>query len=1036
MLSIQLLGPPHVALDQRPLNISRRKSRALLYYLAAHSVALSRDQILALLWPDHDRTAAQQLLRTTLYGLRKELGPELHVTDTTLALAPDTAIDLRRFERGLAALSEADDSIEPLAATLALYRGEFLAGFSLPDAEGFERWVAALRERTSQLAQHGYTILALRYEAHRDFSAAREVLARAIALNPLHEELQRTAMRIEYFAGDRAGAIRRYEQLRRLLDDELGVPPLEETRALYDAIITDTVPTSPQSRGAPYQAVLSSSRALAPTPPPMRQLSAETLPFTGRTAELHMLQALAVSHRLGLIEGETGIGKTRLAEAFLSNFAGIVLIGRAHELEQGLPYQPVIEALRELMRRADWPQIEAQLVLPTVWRSELARLLPELHAQAERAILDTITVPGGNEARLWEAVSQLLFVLARLQPVAFLIDDLHWADAATLALLGYLVRQPGRANLTFLATTRSIEPRSQLAALVRTLTREGRLLRLPLTRLGDTDTLTLAQHLSPLYAYPLAEWLTRNADGSPYIVAELVRYAREQGMLLADGTLNLSLLSTSPVVPGTVYTLLQARLDHLSDAARRVVDVAVAVGSEFDLDVIVRAAGLPEATVLDALDELLATQLIQPLEGLRYRFDHPLTMEVAYREVGEARHRAIHRMVAAALEQLHANQLERYAGLIASHFAEGNAAERAAHYAFLAGQRAAELSAWAEAIAFYQQALTSADDTRRLIIYQALGTAYMYAGAPAQAADELRTAVALAEQRNEGAIADRARLLLARTLMAQARFAEAIAIAQQILAHGIPDYQIDTELLWATALSIEGVDLEGAAQHLQHAIGAVATPPTPEQQAHIQFELGGLAAQQGDLPTAITHYRQTLAIAEANPEVVLYRVLALNNLAYHLMLLGDPTAQSYAVRGLELATEQGLLGFQPYLHSTLGEIALAEHDLNTAEQQFNQGLAIAEQLNIRERIAGITANLGLLAIQRGQPTRAIHRLATAQAQADALGTNHLAALIRMWLAPLLPPEEARVALAEARAIAQAGRRKRLLDEIAQIEARL
>ncbi|MBS1966918.1 MAG: transcriptional regulator, partial [Chloroflexi bacterium SZAS-1] len=181
MLSIQLLGPPHVALDQRPLNISRRKSRALLYYLAAHSVALSRDQILALLWPDHDRTAAQQLLRTTLYGLRKELGPALHVTDTTLALAPDTAIDLRRFERGLAALSEADDSIEPLAATLALYRGEFLAGFSLPDAEGFERWVAALRERTSQLAQHGYTILALRYEAHRDFSAAREVLARAIA---------------------------------------------------------------------------------------------------------------------------------------------------------------------------------------------------------------------------------------------------------------------------------------------------------------------------------------------------------------------------------------------------------------------------------------------------------------------------------------------------------------------------------------------------------------------------------------------------------------------------------------------------------------------------------------------------------------------------------------------------------------------------------------------------------------------------------------------------------------------------------------
>ncbi|KPV50675.1 hypothetical protein SE17_25520, partial [Kouleothrix aurantiaca] len=332
------------------------------------------------------------------------------------------------------------------------------------------------------------------------------------------------------------------------------------------------------------------------------------LPFTGRTAELEKLATLASSHRLGLIEGDTGIGKTRLAEEFLRDFQGLVLVGHAHELEQALPYPPVIEALRELIRQPGWPQLQAEAALPQVWRAELGRLLPELHDGGVPAPADG-RLAANNESRLWEAVSQLLLGLARGHALALLIDDLHWADASTLALLGYLVRQPTHAAITFLATTRPITPRTQLATLVQTLTREGRILRLPLGRLGDGATFELAQHFSPRYAYPLAEWLTRNADGSPYILAELLRYASEHQLLLPDGTLNLSLLSSSPVVPGTVYSLLQARLAGLSDAARRVVDVGVVVGSEFDLELVAQAAALPEPAVLDALDELLAEGL-------------------------------------------------------------------------------------------------------------------------------------------------------------------------------------------------------------------------------------------------------------------------------------------------------------------------------------------------------------------------------------------------------------------------------------------
>jgi tetratricopeptide (TPR) repeat protein len=261
-----------------------------------------------------------------------------------------------------------------------------------------------------------------------------------------------------------------------------------------------------------------------------------------------------------------------------------------------------------------------------------------------------------------------------------------------------------------------------------------------------------------------------------------------------------------------------------------------------------------------------------------------------------------------------------------------------------------------------------------------------------------------------------------------------IAIAQRVLAAGHAENMVSAELLWGTALSVEGVDLASAAEHLQKAAAFCAAQSNPADLAQIKFELGSVAAQRGDLPAAIASYREALAVAEANPTAGHYRVLAHNNLAYHLLLLGDASAIEHAETGLGIARETGLLFYVPYLLSTLGEIALAQPDLDTAERYFTEGLELAERLTIPERIAGLTANLGLVASRRGQTALAIHRLSSALSQADALGTRHLAAQIRIWLAPLLPPAEARAILAEARAIAESGGRKRLLGEIDRLTA--
>jgi DNA-binding SARP family transcriptional activator len=1033
-ISINLLGPPEVLRDGAALAIPRRKSRALLFYLAARRVPTPRDTVLDLFWPDTVRPAAQQTLRSTIYGLRQVLGP-LVLAGETLALAPGSDVDVWQLDDGLA-----NGAPAVLAAALARVRGPFLAGFSLPDTPEFDDWVAALRERYHADMVGGFAALGRAHEADGEFHAALDALERALALDPLREDVQRDAMRVQYRAGDRVGAIRRYEQLRKRLDDELGIPPMAETQAVYDAIIKDEG-TTLNDEDSEHASRMASAVQRAPGLQPPRGHPAlsrpegtrpSLLPFTGRQIELQAVRQMASARQLVLVEGEPGIGKTRLVEEFLRGANALVLRGAARELDQALPYQPVVEALRTLIERPDWPALRERISLPTVWLNEAGRLAPELASSQPPAASPAVA----DEARLREGVSQLLRALAQFRPLVLFIDDAHWADAATLGLLGYLVRQQ-MYNLTLIITAHPFEPRSPLALLAQNLTREGRLARLRLARLGEDDTHTLARQLSPAAADALASWLLRNAEGNPYVLAELVRSLRDEQMLQADGTLRLDRLQhDAPVVPPTVYTLIASRLARLSAPARAILDAAVAAGREFDSAVVAHAAGLSDEAALDALDELVAAGLVLPLDEQRLAFDHSLTMEVAYKEVGEARHRLVHRRVGEALEALHREALDEVAGQIAMHYLESRAVERAAPYALRAARRAVGLAAWTEAIGFFRQALDGMHNGERGAVLLELGTAYHRSGDSARAVEVFNAAVVHAG--DDQLAAALARLELAQALINQGRFGDVLAIAREIAADERIELAARGELLWGTGLSIEGADLQGAAEHLRRAeqltLAAQAAGGRGATLAHAYFEHGSVLAQQGELDAAIAYYQRTLDASDESS--IDWRILAHNNIAYHLHLLGDPQAERHARTGLAIAQERGAVGYLPFLYSTLGEIALAQGELALAEQQFGEGLVLAERLAMPERIAGLGANLGLVAARRGQTALAIHRLSTALARADALGIRHLAAQIRIWLAPLLPPEEAQATLTEARAIAEAGGRRRLLEQIVLLQRQI
>jgi DNA-binding SARP family transcriptional activator len=1025
-LEIQLFGAPRLLLNGQVVNSLRRKNRALLYYLAAQGGKSTREKFLSFFWPDHERSTAQPILRTMIHDLRKALGEAIEVEDQNIALAQDTSIDVQDFSMSLQ--SPLVDR-QKIAEALSLYRGDFLDSFSLSDSPQFDDWVNFERERYRLMAMRGFAELSHRHEAKQNYSAALESARRALAFNPFQEDVQRDVMRLLYLNGDRAGVIQQYEALRKLMDEELGVPPMPETRALYDSMINDTF--------APH--ITESPRQFSTT-----NLSVEkpVLPFLGRDAELKTLKGQLRAGKLILLEGDPGIGKTRLAVELITSEtrrkSALVLQGIAYELEQGLPYQPVVDAIRKWLVHPDSKALFAQLDVEPVWRVEIARLLPEVLTQF--ADIPTPTQPA-DEARLWEALIQFFRAMSLHQQVWLFLDDLHWADAATIAWLGYLIRHiPSSSSMKILATSRPLDRQTNLMKLLQALKHEDRLVQIHLSVLPKSVMQKMASTLSEEHDEQLSRWLIQNAEGNPFFITELVRYAYGIGLLKEDGTVDLELFSSTPTIPPTIQNLIESRLLHLTENARRILHIAAIIGREFDVDLVRQISAFSETETLDAIEELQTAHLINPLRANKFTFDHSLTMEVALNDMSEARRRSFHRHVAESLETIYQNNLDPVSGVIARHFTVGNVRDRAKAYWFRAGGFAANLAAWVEALAFYKQALdpeTSAIE--RAPIFLAMGAAHFHKGDFALASKDYRSAIEWAQLSQSLSLVEDAYLGLSLSLYPQARFTEAIDVAKRLRESGPPELVLCAEFIWGASLGVESAHPVEAEYHLREAERILherqGTFDSRVTTVQISYSLASVFGQQGRSREAVEQFLKVLDTMERGEGTLdtLRNIMLYNNLAYQLHLLGDASATTYIQKGIQLAQERGSLSHLPYLYSTSGEIALADEDLDTAEKYFRDGLRLAKQIPLRERIAGMTANLGLVAKARGKMDLAREQLQKALTLVEPLGNHHLEVRIRIWLAPLLAAQDAQACLNTARVLAERDGLYGLLEEIAQLE---
>jgi predicted ATPase len=457
-------------------------------------------------------------------------------------------------------------------------------------------------------------------------------------------------MQLLALTGRRDAAMQQYQQCRDTLGAELGLEPEPETRVLMERIRSGQL--EPEK-----------SRAMTAVP----ETNPLATPLFGRQkehAQLVDLWAKAASGQSGLvlIQGEAGVGKTRLVDEFgryILLQGGKMLQGRCYEFSGPLPYQPVAAALQTQITH-----IAAQsLSLNENWGVELAQLLPEVRLQWAN---QTPPLPGGqgtDRYRLFEAVTQFLRAIAANQPVLFFLDDLHWADVDTLDLLGYLVRRLANTPVLMIGTYRPGEVLNQqaLAALQKPLGQGVFHDKLKLAHLPVEAVKQIVETIAPLSNIDnLARFLYEMSHGNPFILFETLSEMQEltwlqsnpagnwslrlpdiclisDGLIHADANLHILCSQKAPcqskvtalavvdpplaeqnALPKKdnlrleeVQNRIRRRISRLSAESEHLLALAAVIGRPFEAKLLQEASGLPLERVLDCLDDWLARNLVQ-----------------------------------------------------------------------------------------------------------------------------------------------------------------------------------------------------------------------------------------------------------------------------------------------------------------------------------------------------------------------------------------------------------------------------------------
>ena len=435
--------------------------------------------------------------------------------------------------------------------------------------------------------------------------------------------------------------------------------------------------------------------------------------FVGRERELGELKAalgesLNGNGRLVMLVGEPGIGKTRTAQelaSYAETRGAQVLWGLCYEEEGAPPYWPWLQSIGSYIQGQDSSQLSS-LMGPGA--ANIAEMLPDLRDRLPDLPDPPALEPEQARFRLFDSVTTFLKNASQTQPLVIVLDDLHWADHASLLFLEFLARGMASSRLLLVGTYRDVEVSRQhpLSRTLGSLMRQQLFRRIQLGGLTQQEVNRFAA-LTARSALPdsAMDLVHRRTEGNPLFVSEIVRLFSQ-----GDGTTAPDWAAT---VPEGIRDAIGRRLDQLSAACNQVLTTAAVVGRQFNLDLIEElSSDFSEEQLLEMLDEALKAGVLEEvrLGAGRFQFQHALIQETLVSEISAARQVRLHARIGGALEQLYAAEVATHAAELAYHFAEAEpvlGAEKLVRHSLVAGEQALAAYAWEEALSLFARALAA-----------------------------------------------------------------------------------------------------------------------------------------------------------------------------------------------------------------------------------------------------------------------------------------------------------------------------------------
>ncbi len=976
-LALFLLGPPRIERDGVLLNVDTRKAIALIAYLAVTKQPQSRDTLAALLWPDYDQTHARATLRRTLSALNKALAGNWLSIDrerVSLNIISHIRVDVDEFyshlveckTHGHPASEVCSACLDPLAKAVALYRDDFLAGFGLRDSSNFDDWQFFQADTMRHDLANALERLVRGHSILPDYTAAIAYARRWLALDRLHEPAYRYLMQLYAWSGQRAAALHQYRECVQVLQKELGVAPLEATTWLYQAIKENQLPALSQVLARAHAEGAASDHSSSPAPSiatttvsspasvPQSQVPNASYPLVGRSAELSIMDnAYAGIKSDGcvlILEGEAGIGKTRLAEEFMAHArakGATIIAARCYEGETNLAYGPVVAGLHATLAQKQVARWLENIAEP--WLSEAARLLPEL------AILRPGLPPAppldspGAQSRFFEGLRQvLLTICSGVYPGIVFLDDAHWADGASLDLLSYLVRRLHDQPLCLIITWRSAHVSSdhRLHRLLVEAQRSGKATIVSLSRLSQSIVQELVQSItatSTTVPQRLVERLYQETEGLPFFLVEYLTALIKDIPTVGDDDWTL---------PGGVRDLLHSRLVAVSETGWQLLTTASVIGRSFDFDTLREASGRSEEETVTALEELIGQGLVEEVRStagersLLYDFNHEKLRALVYEQTSLARRRLLHRRVAEVFVNRARGRRESatIAGQIGYHYQMAGNEASAAEYYRLAGEGARALYANTEALAHLRLALALGHPDAAGL-HEAIGDLHTLQGEYGAALKSYETAAALYSPEAPGNIEYKLGTVYERRRQWELAESHFDAALRAFDVGGQTGECARVYSNWSLIAHHQGqvgkaLDLAHQALNLAeaaHDTGALA-------QAH--NILGILASSQGKQEMARHHLQHSLALAEDlnDPSIT---AAALNNLALAYGANDEfEHALELAEAALALCVSQGDRHREAALHNNLADLLHTAGRSEEAIPHLKQAVIIYAEIGI------------------------------------------------------------------------------------------